>query len=78
MDIRKIFKGLDKEEALKIINQCSLTFDEIPLAINVLVDKHPRLFICDEYGLSLGKYHYMLNRIITKIQSHLKLKLLGQ
>ena len=78
MDIRKIFKGLDKEEALKIINQCSLTFDELPLAINVFVDKHPRLFICDEYGLSLGKYHYMLNRIITKIQSYLKLKLLGQ
>lgn len=77
MDIKKIFKALSATEAREIISKCGLELDEIPIATNLFVDKKPRLFICDEYCLSLGKYHYMLNRIIPKIQSYLKLKLLG-
>lgn len=75
MDIKKIFKALTESEAKDILQSCELELDEIPIAINLFIDKKPRWFICDEYCISLGKYHYMLNRIIPKIQSYLKLKL---
>lgn len=75
MNIKKIFKGLTKEEANKILNQCGLSFDELPLAINVFADGYNRLYTCDTLSISLGKYHYMLNRIIPKIENVLKLKL---
>lgn len=78
MDIKTIFKGLTENEATQIIQQCVLEIEEIPIALNLFVEKKPRSYICDEYGLSLGKYHYMLNRIIPKIQTHLKLKLFKQ
>lgn len=75
MDIKKIFKGFTNLEACEIIKKCDLEFDEIPIAIMLLADKKPRSFICDEYNLSTGKYHYMLNRIIPKIQFYIKFKL---
>ena len=75
MDVKKILKGLDKQEKQDIVNQSALTLEELALANCVLVENKPRLFFCDEYGCSLGKYHYMLNRIITKIQAYLKFKL---
>ena len=78
MDIKKIFKGLDQTEAQAIINQASLTLDELALANSLFIDHKPRLYFCDDYGCSTGKYHYMLNRVIVKLETALKLKLFGQ
>ena len=78
MDIKKVFKAFTKDEAREIIAHCGLDFDELPIALSALVDHKPRLFTCDEYGLSFGKYHYMLNRIMPKIQTYVKFKLLGR
>lgn len=78
MDIKKIFKGLDKKEAIGILKQCGLNVDELPVAISALAEGNSRLITCDNYGLSLGKYHYMLNRVISKIEIVLKLKLFGK
>ena len=78
MDIKKIFKGLEKAEAESIINNSSLTLEEYAIALNVFVDKKPRLFFCDENGYSLGKYHYTLNRVTVKIQSYLNFKLFAK
>ena len=78
MDVKKIFKGLSKEEVQQIIHQSSLSLEEIALASSIFVERKPRLYFCDEYGCSLGKYHYMLNRVIVKLQTALKLKLFGQ
>ena len=78
MDIKKIFKGLDKTEAQAIINQASLTLEELALANSLFIDNKPRLYFCDEYGCSLGKYHYMLNRVIVKLESCVKFKLFAK
>ena len=78
MDIKKIFKGLDKTEAQAIINQASLTLEELALANSLFLERKPRLYFCDEYGCSLGKYHYMLNRVIVKLEAYLKFKLFAQ
>lgn len=78
MDIKKIFKGLEKKEAIDVLNQCGLSVEELPLAISTFAEWNSRLVTCDNYGLSLGKYHYMLNRVIPKIEIVLKLKLLGK
>ena len=78
MDVKKVLKGLDKAEIEEIIYKSSLTLEELPLAESVFLENKPRSFFCDEYGYSLGKYHYTLNRVIPKIQSYIKLKLFGQ
>ena len=78
MDIKKIFKGLDKTEAQAISNQSSLTLEELALANSLFIDHKPRLYFCDDYGCSTGKYHYMLNRVIAKLETALKFKLFGQ
>ena len=78
MDIKKIFKGFSKEEAERIIHQSSLTLEELALANCLFVDRKPRLYFCDDYGCSTGKYHYMLNRVIVKLETALKLKLFGK
>ena len=78
MDIKKIFKGLDKTEAQAIINQASLTLEELALANSLFLERKPRLYFCDDYGCSTGKYHYILNRVIVKLETALKLKLFGQ
>ena len=78
MDIKKIFKGLDKAEAQDVINKSSLTLEEYALATSLFVDNKPRLYFCDDFGCSLGKYHYMLNRVIVKIEAYLKFKLFAQ
>ena len=78
MDIKKIFKGLNKAEAQAIINQASLTLEELALANSLFIDNKPRLYFCDDYGCSLGKYHYILNRVIVKLESYLKFKLFAQ
>ena len=78
MDIKKIFKGFSKEEAERIIHQSSLTLEEIALASSIFVEHKPRLYFCDDYGCSTGKYHYMLKRVIVKLETSLKLKLFGQ
>ena len=77
MNIKKIFKGLEQAEIQDIIYKSSLTLEELPLALSVFLENKPRSFFCDEYGYSLGKYHYTLNRVIPKIQSYIKLKLFG-
>jgi hypothetical protein len=77
MDVKKVLKGLDKAEIEEIIYKSSLTLEELPLAESVFLENKPRSFFCDEYGYSLGKYHYTLNRVIPKIQSYIKLKLFG-
>ena len=78
MDIKKIFKGLDKAEAQAIINQSSLTLEELALANSLFIEHKPRLYFCDDYGCSLSKYHYMLNRVIAKLESSLKFKLFAK
>ena len=78
MDIKKIFKGFSKEEAQAIINQASLTLEELALANSLFIDHKPRLYFCDDYGCSLGKYHYMLNRVIVKLESCIKFKLFAK
>ena len=78
MEIKKLFKGLSKEEATEILRLCELTDEEAALAKSLFVDKNPRLFFCDDFGCSLGKYHYILNRITVKLQCLLKLKLFGK
>ena len=78
MDIKKIFKGLDKTEAQAIINQASLTLEELALANSLFIDHKPRLYFCDDYGCSTGKYHYMLNRVIVKLESCVKFKLFAK
>ena len=78
MDIKKIFKGLNKAEAQAIINQSSLTLEELALANSLFIDHKPRLYFCDDYGCSLGKYHYMLNRVIVKLESCVKFKLFAK
>ena len=78
MDIKKIFKGLDKTEAQAIINQASLTLEELALANSLFIDHKPRLYFCDDFGCSLGKYNYMLNRVIVKLESCVKFKLFAQ
>lgn len=78
MDIKKIFKGLDKTEAQAIINQASLTLEELALANSLFLERKPRLYFCDDYGCSTGKYHYILNRVIVKLETALKFKLFGQ
>lgn len=78
MDIKKIFKGLDRKEAIGILEQCELNIDELPIAISAFAEGNSRLITCDNYGLSLGKYHYMLNRVMPKIEIVLKLKLFGK
>ena len=78
MDIKKIFKGLDKAEAQAIINQASLTLEELALANSLFIDHKPRLYFCDDYGCSLSKYHYMLNRVIVKLESCVKFKLFAK
>lgn len=75
MNIKKIFKGLTKEEATEILNQCGLSIDELSIAISVFAYGYNRLYTCDTLAISLGKYHYMLNRVIPKIENVLKLKL---
>lgn len=77
MDVKKVLKGFDKAEIEEIIYKSSLTLEELPLAESVFLDNKPRSFFCDEYGYSLGKYHYTLNRVIPKMQSYIKLKLFG-
>lgn len=78
MDIRKILKGFDEKEAEEIIKHSELTLDEFVLANSIFVERKPRLSFCDDFGCSLGKYHYMLNRVIVKIQSYLKYKLFSR
>ena len=78
MDIKKIFKGLDTTEAQAIINQASLTLEELALANSLFIDNKPRLYFCDDYGCSLSKYHYMLNRVIVKLESCVKFKLFAK
>ena len=78
MDIKKIFKGLDKTEAQAIINQSSLTLEELALANSLFIAHKPRLYFCDDYGCSLSKYHYMLNRVIVKLESCVKFKLFAK
>jgi hypothetical protein len=78
MDIKKVFKGLSKEEAREIVKQCELTDEEAALAMSLFVEQKPRLFFCDDFGCSLGKYHYILNRITVKLQCLMKLKLFGK
>lgn len=78
MDIKKIFKGLDKVEAQAIIHQASLTVEEIALATSIFVEHKPRLYFCDNFGCSAGKYHYMLNRVIAKLETSLKFKLFAK
>ena len=78
MDIKKIFKGLDKAEAQAIINQSSLTLEELALANSLFIEHKPRLYFCDDYGCSLSKYHYMLNRVIVKLESCVKFKLFAK
>ena len=78
MDIKKIFKGLDKTEAQAIINQASLTLEELALANSLFIEHKPRLYFCDDYGCSLSKYHYMLNRVIVKLESCVKFKLFAK
>jgi hypothetical protein len=78
MDVKKIFKGFTKEEAQQIIYQSALTLEEIALASSIFIEHKPRLYFCDNYGCSTGKYHYMLNRVIIKLETALKLKLFGQ
>ena len=78
MDIKKIFKGLDQTEAQAIINQASLTLEELALANSLFVDHKPRLYFCDNFGCSAGKYHYMLNRVIVKLESCVKFKLFAK
>ena len=78
MDIKKIFKGFSKEEAERIINHSSLTLEEVALASSIFVENKPRLYFCDEFGCSLGKYHYMLNRVIVKLETALKFKLFAE
>ena len=78
MDIKKIFKGLDKTEAQAIINQSSLTLEELALANSLFIEHKPRLYFCDDYGCSLSKYHYMLNRVIVKLESCVKFKLFAK
>ena len=78
MNIKKVFKGLSKEEAREIVKQCELTDEEAALATSLFVERKPRLFFCDDFGCSLGKYHYILNRITVKLQCLLKLKLFGK
>ena len=51
MDIKKVFKGLEKAEAESIINNCSLTLEEYAIALNVFVDKKPRLFFAMKMGI---------------------------
>ena len=78
MDIKKIFKGFSKEESERIIHQSSLTLEELALANCLFVERKPRLYFCDDYGCSTGKYQYMLNRVIAKLETALKFKLFGQ
>jgi hypothetical protein len=78
MDIKKVLKGLDKQETSEILLQSSLTLEELALARSLFVEHKPRSYFCDDFGCSLGKYHYMLNRVITKIQSYLKFKLFAK
>lgn len=78
MNLKKVFKGLNEDETVVILNQCGLSVEELPIAINTFAKGYNRLYTCDYYGLSLGKYHYMLNRIIPKIETVLKLKLFGE
>lgn len=78
MDIKKIFKGLDKTEAQAIINQASLTLEELALANSLFIDNKPRLYFCDDYGCSLSKYHNILNRVIVKLESCVKFKLFAK
>ena len=78
MNIKKIFKGLDKTEAQAIIHQASLTVEEIALATSIFVEHKPRLYFCDNFGCSAGKYHYMLNRVIAKLETSLKFKLFAK
>ena len=75
MNLKKIFKGFNEKEATAILNQCGLNIEELPIAISAFAKGNNRLITCDNYGLSLGKYHYMLNRIIPKIETIIKLKL---
>ena len=78
MDIKKILKGFDKQETSDILFNSSLTLEELALATSIFVERKPRTYFCDDFGCSLGKYHYMLNRVITKIQSYLKFKLFAK
>ena len=78
MDIKKIFKGLDKVEAQELINHSSLTLEELALANCLFVERKPRLYFCDNFGCSAGKYHYMLNRVIAKLETSLKFKLFAK
>lgn len=78
MDVKKVFKGFSKEEASEIVKQCELTDEEAALATSLFVEQNPRLLFCDDFGCSLGKYHYILNRITVKLQCLLKLKLFGK
>lgn len=75
MNIKKIFKGLDKKETIALLMQCKLSVEELPIAISIFADENKRNITCDNCGLSLGKYHYMLNRVNSKIEIILKLKL---
>ena len=78
MDVKKVFKGLEQAEIREIIYKSSLTLEELALANSLFIEQKPRSYFCDEYGCSLGKYHYILNRITPKIQSYIKLKLFGK
>lgn len=78
MNIKKVFKGFTEAEAREIINQSSLTIDELALANIIFIERKPRLYFCDEFGCGTSKYHYMLNRVMVKLESCLKYKLFAK
>ena len=75
MEIKKVLKGFKPPEVRKILDKSRLTLEEYTVAVGAFLEKNYREKTCNECYISLSKYNILLNRVITKIESYINIKL---
>jgi hypothetical protein len=75
MEIKKFLKLLKTSEVRKILNKSGLTVEEYSIAEGAFIEKNYRIKTCEACFMSLSKYNILLNRVISKIESYIKIKL---
>ena len=75
MEIKKILKSLKPSEVRKILNKTSLTVEEYAVAVVAFIERNYRVKTCEEYYMSLSKYNILLNRVLSKIEEYINIKL---
>ena len=75
MEIKKILKSLKPSEVRKILNKTSLTVEEYAVAVGAFIERNYRVKTCEECYMSLSKYNILLNRVLSKIEEYINIKL---